>query len=69
VPGLRSIDVALDEATEETPPGVILWAHRDDVGEAGDLTNQSWIDWMGATFPPEVCENFVLLSVYHTDGR
>ena len=32
VPGLSSIEVALDEATEDMPPGVILWTHRDDVG-------------------------------------
>ena len=32
VPGLRVIEVMLDEATEEIPPGVILWAHRDDIG-------------------------------------
>jgi len=24
---------------------------------------------MAATFPPDVCQNFTLLSVYHDDGR
>ena len=64
VPGLASIEVALDESTDEMPPGVILWTHRDDIGTDDDPTQRSWIEWMAATFPPEVCENFVLLPVY-----
>jgi hypothetical protein len=27
VPGLRSIEVVLDESTEEMPAGVVLWTH------------------------------------------
>jgi hypothetical protein len=54
VPGLASIEVAFDEATDEMPPGVILWTHRDDVGIDDDPTQRSWIEWMAATFPPEV---------------
>ncbi len=69
VPGLASIEVALDEATDDMPPGVILWTHRDDVGNDDDPTQRSWIEWMAATFPPEVCENFVLLPVYRANGR
>ena len=69
VPGLTAIEVALDEATDEMPPGVILWTHRDDVGPDEDLTQRSWIEWMAATFPPEVCQNFVLLPVYAVNGR
>jgi hypothetical protein len=69
VPGLRAIDVVLDEATEEMPPGVVLWVHRDDVGREGDPTHQRWIDWLAATFPPDVCTNFTLLPVYHDHGR
>jgi hypothetical protein len=69
VPDLASIEVALDEATDDMPPGVILWTHRDDVGSDDDPTQRSWIEWMAATFPPEVCENFVLLPVYRTNGR
>ncbi len=55
VPGLRSIEVALDEATEETPPGVVLWTHREDIELGNDPTHRNWIDWMAATFPPDVC--------------
>jgi hypothetical protein len=69
VPGLSSIEVALDEATEDMPPGVILWTHRDDVGTDDDPTQRSWIEWMAATFPAEVCQNFVLLPVYRANGR
>ena len=69
VPGLRSIEVVLDDATEEMPPGVVLWMHRDDAGPASDPTLRDWIDWMAATFPPDVCQNFTMLSVYHDHGR
>jgi hypothetical protein len=63
------IDRALDEATADIPAGVILWTHRDDVGTDDDPTKRSWIEWMAATFPPAVCENFVLLPVYRANGR
>jgi hypothetical protein len=70
VPGLTSIEVVLDEATDEMPPGVILWTHRDDiVGTDDDPTQRSWMEWMAATFRPEVCQNFVLLPIYRTNGR
>jgi hypothetical protein len=69
VTGLRSIDVALDEGTEEMPPGVVLWAHRVDIGPGPDPTHRDFIAWMAATFPPDVCQNFTLLSVYHDRGR
>ena len=69
VTGLRSIEVVLDEATEEMPPAVVLWAHRDDVDPGSDPTHRDWIDWMAATLPPDVCQNFTLLSVYHGHGR
>ena len=69
VPGLTSIEVVLDEATDDMPPGVILWTQRDDVGTDDDPTQRSWMEWMAATFPPEVCENFVLLPVYRANGR
>lgn len=69
MPGLSSIEVALDEAIEDMPPGVILWTHRDDIGADDDPTQRSWIEWMAATFPPEVCENFVMLPVYRANGH
>ena len=63
VPDLASIEVVLDEATDDMPPGVILWTHRDDIASDDDPTQRSWIEWMADTFPPEVCQNFVLLPV------
>ena len=69
MPGLASIEVALDGATDDMPPGVILWTHRDDIETDSDPTQRSWIEWMAATFPPEVCQNFVLLPVYRANGR
>jgi hypothetical protein len=41
VPGLASIEVALDEATDDMPPGVIPWTHRDDIGTDDDPTQRS----------------------------
>jgi hypothetical protein len=69
VPGLSSIEVALDEATDDIPPGVILWTHLHDIDTDDDPTQRSWMDWMSATFQPEVCQNFVLLPVYRTNAR
>jgi hypothetical protein len=69
VPALMAIEVALGEATDGIPPGVIFWTHRDDTGSDFDRTQQDWIEWMASTFPPEVCQNFVLLPVYRADGR
>jgi hypothetical protein len=69
VPGLTAIDVALDGATADMPAGVILWTYRDDFGTDDDPTQRSWIEWMAATFPSEVCQNFVLLPIYRTNGR
>lgn len=69
LPGLRSIEVVLDESTEEMPAGVVLWTHRDDTGLGFDPTQRNWIDWMAATFPPHVCHSFTLLPVYHDDAR
>ena len=69
VPSLSSIEVALDERAEDVPAGVIFWTHRDDIGPDDDPTQRGWIEWMAATFPPEVCENFVLLPVYRANAR
>jgi hypothetical protein len=69
VPRLSSIEVQLDEATEDMPPGVIVWTHREDNGADDDPTKRSWIEWMAATFPPEVCQNFVRMPVYRANGR
>jgi hypothetical protein len=61
--------VVLDEAMEEMPPGVVPWAHRDDIRPENDPTHRNRIGWMAATFLPEVCQNFTLLPVDHDHGR
>jgi hypothetical protein len=37
---LRSIEVVLDEATDEIPAPVVLWVHRDDLGAEDDPTHR-----------------------------
>ena len=64
-----AIEVELGEATDEIPASVVFWTHRGDTGPDNDATQQDWIEWMAATFPAEVCQNFVLLPVYRADGR
>ncbi len=68
VPALTAIEVALGESADGIPSGVIFWTQRDDVGLDNDPTRQNWIEWMAATFPPEVCQNFVLLPVNRANG-
>jgi hypothetical protein len=69
VPDLMAIEVELGEATDEIPASVVFWTLRSDTGPDNDATQQDWIEWMAATFPAEVCQNFVLLPVYRADGR
>jgi hypothetical protein len=69
VPDLMAIEVELGEATDEIPASVVFWTLRGDTGPDNDATQQDWIEWMAATFPAEVCQNFVLLPVYRADGR
>ena len=69
VPDLVAIEVELGEATDEIPAAVVFWTHRGDTGPDNDATQQDWIEWMAATFPAGVCQNFVLLPVYRADGR
>jgi hypothetical protein len=69
VPSLSAIEVTLDERADDVPAGVIFWTHREDVRADDDPTQRSQIEWMAATFPPEVCPNFVLLPAYRANGR
>jgi hypothetical protein len=69
VPGLRAFEVILHDTPETGPPGVIIWAHRDDPGPGNDPTHWRWARWVVEAYPPEVCQNFVLLSIFHADGR
>jgi hypothetical protein len=69
VADLRAIEVTLDDTPETGPPGVILWAHRTEPWKGDDPTDRNWGEWFVQTFPPEVCQNFVILSIYPPDGR
>jgi hypothetical protein len=69
VSGLRSIEVVLDDDSNEIPAGIVLWVHRDNASPEIDSTQREWIDWMLSAFPPEVCQNFTMLPVFHDDGR
>jgi hypothetical protein len=69
VADLRAIEVTLDDTPETGPPGVILWAHHTEPWNGVDRTDWDWGMWFVQTFPPEVCQNFVILSIYPPDGR
>ena len=43
--------------------------HRDDIGTDDDPIQRSCLQWMAATFPPDVCQNFVRLPIYRMNGR
>jgi hypothetical protein len=68
VPGLRAIEVRealpYDTGDETT---IVIEAVRDNPHLADDPTERAWGDWQCATFPPQVCQHFVLLCVYETD--
>jgi len=68
MPHLRYLRVTLEYNPEcvHEEPGVVIWAHRSDSPAPGTLDQIDWDygAWMGQTFPPEVCMNFTVLSVY-----
>src|SRR5438067_8620932 len=65
VPGLRSIEVQLalpyDTGDESS---IVIEATMDDPRLAHDPTDTEWGKWKVRTFPPEVCQYFVMMSVY-----
>jgi hypothetical protein len=68
MPHLRYLRVTL-EYNPECPhedPGVVIWAHRSDTPEPGTLDpiTSAYSTWKIEMFPPEVCINFTVLSVY-----
>jgi hypothetical protein len=65
IPDLRSIEVVLDpDLSGEIGPGIVMWAHRPDTGDAEDPTNWNWGAWKVRTFPPEMPMDIVMLSFY-----
>jgi hypothetical protein len=68
LPGLRSIRVTLEYDPEcpTNPPGVVIWALREDLVEKHKLdpASEEFRYWIVATFPPEVLLNIILIPVY-----
>jgi hypothetical protein len=68
VPHLRYLRVTLeyDPARPQAEPGLVIWAHRSDVpdDDVADLTDWNWAGWQGRTFPPQVFQHIVLISIY-----
>jgi hypothetical protein len=67
IPHLRALDVVLHDFPETGPPGLTIDAHRDPYPGPSDRAGRAFGDWMVETFPPEVLQNFSLLSIHHTD--
>ena len=68
-PGLRAIRATLeyDPACPSNEPQVVIWVYREDISleEAWtDQTEWNWGGWRVTTFPPEVRQHFVMLSLY-----
>jgi hypothetical protein len=68
LPSLRSIRVTLEYDPEcpTNPPGVVIWAHRDDLVEKGKLdpADEDYTNWKISTFPPKVLWHITVISVY-----
>jgi hypothetical protein len=65
IPDLRSIEVVLDpDPSGEVGPGIVIWSHRPDIGDAEDWTDWNWGAWLIKTFSPEVGINYVMISFY-----
>jgi hypothetical protein len=67
-PGLRAIRVTLeyDPACPSMEPQVVIWVQRDEPADqhAFDPTDWDWGGWQGETFPPQVFQHFVMISLY-----
>lgn len=69
VAGLQRIEVTLTPPYDERPsPGVNIEAYTDRPFVEGDRTWGQWGRWKVTTFPPEVCEHFVLMLYYGPDN-
>src|SRR5579885_1176489 len=71
---LRQLRVTLeyDPVHPKDDPQIVIWAHREVVPPNGspDLPEWEWNAWQVRTFPPQVFQHFVLLTVEgDVDGR
>lgn len=65
VSGLQSIEVQLAPPYDMgDTPRVILEAHRAGPLLLTDDTEIEWGGWKVDTFPPEVCEHFLMMTIH-----
>jgi hypothetical protein len=64
-PALRAIEVRLQhDRHARDEPGVVLWIRREEPGVEDDATDRNWARWQVMIFPPAVCRQFSMISVY-----
>jgi hypothetical protein len=67
-PHLQALRVTLehDPGCPTNDPQVVIWAKRSDVppSDVLDPVDGDWARWQTETFPPQVFQHVVLISVY-----
>lgn len=66
IPHLRNIHIALHDFPETGPPGLTIEAHRDPYPGPSDRAGMGFDRWQVENFPPQVLQNFSLMTVHHT---
>src|SRR5438876_596829 len=67
VPGLHAITVILEPCYDTRhEEGITIQALVDDPHLEYDPTEMDWGGWQVDTFPPEVCEHFLMTTTYRT---
>jgi hypothetical protein len=62
---LRAIEVKLEhDPSGVIPAQIVIWSYRHNPGGNYDSTDWQWGEWQVETFPPEVCLNFIMLTIY-----
>ncbi len=62
--GLREIRVTLQPAYDLEIPCILLEATKEEPHRGDDPSQRDYARWQSDTFPPEVCQHFVLLVDY-----
>ena len=62
VPGLVKLRVEWQDYFDETESkaAVLIWAERDRPFDPADRTDNRTSYWKVTTFPPQVCERFII---------
>ena len=69
IPNLSAFHIELHDFPETGPPSLTIEAYRDPPPEERDGVGREFDRWMGATFPPQVLQNFTLIAMYHPNER